>query len=46
MTTESALAPDDGSAADRPRVCGCGQDLESCEREHCPRCGCQVHHAA
>jgi len=20
-------------------VCACGQDLEFCTREHCPRCG-------
>jgi hypothetical protein len=47
MTTEAALAPDDGTAAaGRPEVCGCGQDLDCCEREHCPRCGCQVHRAA
>jgi hypothetical protein len=45
MTTEAALAPDDGTAAG-PEVCGCGQDLDCCEREHCPRCGCQVHRAA
>lgn len=23
-------------------VCGCGQDLEGCSREHCPRCGCDI----
>jgi hypothetical protein len=47
MTTEAALAPDDGTGAvRRPAVCGCGQDLDCCEREHCPRCGCQVHRAA
>jgi len=47
MTTEAALAPEDGAGAvQRPEVCGCGQDLDCCEREHCPRCGCQVHRAA
>jgi hypothetical protein len=47
MTTEAALAPEGGAVnGERPEVCGCGQDLDSCEREHCPRCGCQVHRAA
>jgi hypothetical protein len=45
MTTEAALAPDDGTAV-HPEVCSCGQDLDCCEREHCPRCGCLVHRAA
>jgi hypothetical protein len=39
MTTEAALAP--GSSA--TDVCGCGQDLDTCKRQHCPRCGCQIH---
>lgn len=47
MTTEAALAPDTGrSGGARPHVCGCGQDLDGCEREHCPRCGCHVARAA
>jgi hypothetical protein len=25
-------------------VCGCGQDLDDCQREHCPRCGRAVPH--
>jgi hypothetical protein len=29
-----------------PDVCDCGQDLDCCEREHCPRCGCEIHRAA
>jgi hypothetical protein len=29
-----------------PAMCGCGQDLDCCEREHCPRCGCEIRHAA
>lgn len=29
-----------------PVVCSCGQDLDCCEREHCPRCGCEIHRAA
>lgn len=47
MTTEAALAPETGTAGGvRHHVCGCGQDLDCCEREHCPRCGCQVNRAA
>jgi hypothetical protein len=42
MTTEAALAP----GANATDVCGCGQDLEDCERAHCPRCGCEIHRAA
>jgi hypothetical protein len=29
-----------------PAVCDCGQDLDCCVREHCPRCGCEIHRAA
>ncbi|HET6168140.1 MAG TPA: hypothetical protein VFE07_15010 [Marmoricola sp.] len=29
-----------------PAECGCGQDLDSCRRDHCPRCGREIHHAA
>jgi hypothetical protein len=47
MTTEAALAPDTGLAGcARPHVCGCGQDLDDCVREHCPRCGCHLDGAA
>jgi len=42
MTTEAALAP--GAIA--TDVCGCGQDLDTCERQHCPRCGCEIHRVA
>jgi hypothetical protein len=42
MTTEAALAPDTNVSD----VCGCGQDLDCCEREHCPRCGCEIHRVA
>jgi hypothetical protein len=38
MTTEAALAP----GAHATEVCGCGQDLDGCDREHCPRCGCEI----
>lgn len=27
---------------DAATACGCGQDLEDCGREHCPRCGREV----
>ena len=27
-------------------ACDCGQELDCCERQHCPRCGCQIHRAA
>jgi len=30
----------------RNRACECGQDLDGCERDHCPRCGCQLRSAA
>lgn len=26
-------------------TCSCGQDLDGCTREHCPRCGREVRHA-
>jgi hypothetical protein len=42
MTTEAALAP----GATATDVCGCGQDLDCCARQHCPRCGCEIHRAA
>jgi len=43
IATEAAQGPGSDQA---PTVCGCGQDLDCCEREHCPRCGCQVNRAA
>lgn len=30
----------------KPRVCDCGQELDGCSREHCPRCGVQLGRAA
>lgn len=24
------------------RTCACGQDLEGCSRQYCPRCGCEL----
>jgi hypothetical protein len=41
-TTEAALVPGFTAAV----VCSCGQDLDCCERAHCPRCGCQVDRVA
>jgi hypothetical protein len=29
-----------------PAECDCGQDLDCCDRDHCPRCGREIHHAA
>jgi hypothetical protein len=43
IATETAPHPAGCSA---PEVCGCGQDLDCCERAHCPRCGCEIHRAA
>ena len=45
-TSESGCG---GSATRRPTAdcrptCGCGQDLDCCSREHCPRCGSLVSH--
>jgi len=37
-------APGPGSCA--VAACDCGQELDCCERAHCPRCGCQIHRAA
>ena len=34
------------STATRNRLCICGQDLELVERDHCPRCGCELHRDA
>jgi hypothetical protein len=38
-------APGHGIAT-APAECDCGQDLDCCRREHCPRCGREIHHAA
>ncbi len=43
IATEAA--PEPGSIT-VPAECDCGQDLECCERDHCPRCGREIHHAA
>ncbi len=42
-----APAPAPSQTATVPDTCACGQDLDCCERAHCPRCGCQIgRHAA
>lgn len=40
-TTDIRSAPNDRRAAHRssPASCRCGQQLDLCAREHCPRCG-------
>lgn len=35
-----------GVTATRHEICVCGQYLDHAEREHCPRCGCQLRRAA
>jgi hypothetical protein len=42
VATDAALL--DGYTV--PAMCSCGQDLDCCERAHCPRCGCEIHRAA
>jgi hypothetical protein len=41
MTTEREVwLADHPSSA--PTTCTCGQELDLCHREHCPRCGVRV----
>jgi len=40
--TPAALA----AHVDEHTECRCGQDLETCSRTHCPRCGISLHLAA
>jgi hypothetical protein len=43
ITTDAALyrRTDAGGAGEtRVMVCGCGQEIGSTKRRHCPRCGC------
>ena len=43
IATEAALygpSTSSGSGVSTLRVCGCGQELDTTERRHCPRCGC------
>lgn len=42
-TTLTLVAPT--SHVDLAPTCACGQDLERCRGEHCPRCGCTLQHA-
>jgi hypothetical protein len=30
---------------DEQVTCSCGQELDCCTRDHCPRCGRDLHHA-
>jgi len=30
----------------RPETCACGQELDCCTRQHCPRCGALLPHRA
>ncbi|WP_459985170.1 hypothetical protein [Nocardioides sp. AN3] len=39
MTTDRYLWLSLHPSTRRPTLCGCGQDLDDCSREHCPRCG-------
>lgn len=42
ITKDSTTSHDTGPAAGpgpRSRNCNCGQQLDVCAREHCPRCG-------
>jgi len=50
MTTDKhAFVSAHGPTAVLPRpadaVCACGQDLDICATEHCPRCGATLHHS-
>jgi hypothetical protein len=43
IATETALyrRTDAGGASETTvRVCGCGQEIGTTKRAHCPRCGC------
>ncbi len=46
IATEAALyggSSSGGAGITTFVVCGCGQEIGSSAREHCPRCGCLVH---
>jgi hypothetical protein len=45
IATEAALYgrnTTSGSGVTTLVVCGCGQELDATERQHCPRCGCTL----
>lgn len=44
MTATATLRRTHESAVEHPSTCSCGQSLDACHAEHCPRCGCAVHH--
>src|SRR6476620_310133 len=48
ISTEAALgmSGEYEATSTRPLACTCGQDLDCCANDHCPRCGCSLHHAA
>lgn len=48
ISTEAALgmSGEYESTASRPEACTCGQELDCCSSDHCPRCGCSLHSAA
>jgi len=46
MTTErhawASLHPLEAARQARSDTCACGQELDSCQRHHCPRCGTSI----
>ena len=42
MTTIQLLKSSGADAHEAHLVCECGQDLDTCRRAHCPRCGCTL----
>lgn len=45
IATEAALygrSTTSGSGVTTLVVCGCGQEIGTTERRHCPRCGCSL----
>jgi hypothetical protein len=45
IATEAALygrSTTSGSGVTSLVVCGCGQEIGTTERRHCPRCGCNL----
>jgi hypothetical protein len=46
MTTIQLLKTSGADAGAPLPVCACGQDLDTCRRAHCPRCGCTLQGAA
>ena len=42
MTTEREVWLADHPSSAPATTCTCGQELDLCHREHCPRCGVRV----